>query len=99
MLLDTRNRVIATPMIYRGSLNAASMRIGEVFKAAIRANSASLIVAHNHPSTDPSPSAEDIAVTHTLVQAGKLLDIQLIDHIIIAQNRFVSLKERGLVFE
>ncbi len=96
MLLDTRSRVIATPMIYRGSLNAASMRIGEVFKAAIRANSASLIVSHNHPSGDASPSAEDIQVTKLLVDAGKLLDITVTDHIIVAQSKYVSLRERGL---
>jgi DNA repair protein RadC len=99
MLLDTRNRVLGTPMIYRGSLNAASMRVGEVFREAIRSNCASIIVAHNHPSGDPSPSAEDIAVTRALVQAGKLLDIEVLDHIIIAHNRYVSLKERGLGFE
>lgn len=99
MLLDSRNRVLAVPIIYRGSLNAASMRVCEVFKEAIRSNSAGLIVAHNHPSGDPSPSAEDIAVTSTLVKAGKLLDIEVLDHVVVAQNRYVSLKERGLGFE
>ena len=79
MLLDTRNRVLATPMIYRCSLNAATMRVGEVFKEAIRANCACMIVAHNHPSGDPTPSAEDIQVTKALVQAGKLLDVELLD--------------------
>jgi DNA repair protein RadC len=99
MLLDTRNRVMATPMIYRGSLNAASMRVAEVFKEAVRSNAASLIVAHNHPSGDPTPSAEDVAVTKALSSAGKLLDIEVLDHIVIAHNRYVSLKERGLGFE
>jgi DNA repair protein RadC len=99
MLLDTRNRVLGMPLIYRGSLNSASMRVAEVFKEAIRCNSASLIVAHNHPSGDPSPSAEDIAVTSTLVKAGKLLDIEVLDHVVVCQNRYVSLKERGLGFE
>ena len=99
LLLDTRNRVMSAPMIYRGSLNAASMRVGEVFREAIRSNCASIIVAHNHPSGDPSPSAEDIAVTRALAQAGKLLDIEVLDHIIIAQNCYVSLKERGLGFD
>jgi DNA repair protein RadC len=87
------------PKIYRGSLNAASMRVAEVFKDAIRANSAAMIVAHNHPSGDPAPSAEDVRVTKSLVQAGKLLDIDVLDHIVIAQNRYVSLKERGLGFD
>jgi DNA repair protein RadC len=99
LLLDTRNKVISTPMIYRGSLNAASMRVAEVFKDAIRNNSAALIVAHNHPSGDPAPSAEDVRVTRALVQAGKLLDIEVLDHLVIAHNRFTSLKERGLGFE
>ena len=99
MLLDTRNRVVATPMIYRGSLNAASMRVGEVFKDAIRNNAASVIIAHNHPSGDPTPSAEDVTVTKALCAAGKLLDIEVLDHIVIAHNRYVSLKERGLGFE
>lgn len=99
LLLDTRNRVMASHMIYKGSLNAASMRVSEVFKEAVRSNAAAIIVAHNHPSGDPSPSAEDIAVTKTLQNAGKLLDIELLDHIVIAHNRYVSLKERGLGFE
>ncbi|PJF49039.1 MAG: JAB domain-containing protein [Chloroflexi bacterium] len=99
VLLDTRNRVLGTSMIYRGSLNGASVRVGEVFREAIRSNCASIIFAHNHPSGDPSPSAEDVAVTRALVQAGKLLNIEVLDHIIIAHNRYVSLKEQGLGFE
>jgi DNA repair protein RadC len=99
MLLDTRNRVLAIHTIYKGSLNAASMRVAELFKEAIRSNCASLIVAHNHPSGDPTPSAEDISTTKTLVQAGKLLDIEVLDHVVVCQNRYVSLKERGLGFE
>ncbi len=99
LLLDTRNRVQGSPMIYRGSLNATSMRVAEVFKDAIRTNSAGIIVAHNHPSGDPAPSAEDVRVTQALVQAGKLIDIEVLDHIVVAQGRYVSLKERGLGFE
>ena len=99
LMLDTRNRVLGMPMIYRGSLNSASMRVGEVFKEAIRSNCASIVVAHNHPSGDPTPSAEDIQVTRQLISAGKLLDIEVLDHLVIAQNKYVSLKERGLGFE
>jgi DNA repair protein RadC len=99
MLLDTRNRVLSMVMVYRGSLNATNMRIGEVFKEAIRTNCAAMIVSHNHPSGDPAPSAEDVRVTKSLVQAGKLLDIDVLDHIVVAQNRYVSLKERGLGFD
>ena len=98
MLLDTRNRVISTPMLYRGSLNAAGLRVGEVFREAIRQNCAAVIIAHNHPSQDPAPSAEDIRVTRDLVQAGKLLSIDVVDHIVIAADSYVSLRERGLGF-
>jgi DNA repair protein RadC len=99
LLLDARNRVIGAPMIYRGSLTAASMRIGELFKEAIRNNAAAVIVAHNHPSGEADPSAEDVRVTRVAADAGKLLDIQVLDHIVIAQNGYVSPKERGLGFE
>ncbi len=96
--LDTRNRVMSTTMVYRGSLNAAAMRIGELFKEAIRNNCASIIVAHNHPSGDPTPSGEDARATRSMVDAGKLLDIEVLDHLVIGHNSYVSLKERGLGF-
>jgi DNA repair protein RadC len=99
VLLDTKNNVIRVVNVYSGSLNSAVVRVGEVFREAIRANCASIIVAHNHPSGDPTPSAEDVQVTRALSQAGKLLDIDVLDHIVISQNRYVSLKERGLGFE
>ncbi len=98
MLLDTKNRVLDTPTIYVGSLNTSLIRVGELFREAIRANCASLIVLHNHPSGDPTPSPEDVAVTRQIVEAGKLLDVEVLDHLIIGQQRFVSLKERGLGF-
>jgi len=98
LLLDTRNCVIGVEEIYRGSLNSSHIRVGEVFKEAIRRNAAAIIVVHNHPSGDPAPSPEDVAVTKALMEAGHLLDIQLLDHLIIAGGRFVSLKERGLGF-
>lgn len=99
MLLDTKNRVLAKPTVYVGSLNASLIRVGELFREAIRANCASLIVLHNHPSGDPTPSPEDVAVTRQIVEAGKLLDIDVLDHLIIGRQRFVSLKERGLGFD
>jgi DNA repair protein RadC len=99
MLLDTRNRVLATPVVYVGSLNMTMIRVSEVFREAIRQNSAAIIVAHNHPSGDPSPSPEDVAVTREIITAGRLLDIEVLDHLVIGQQRFVSLKERGLAFE
>lgn len=99
MLLDTRNRVLAVPTLYAGSLNTTMIRVSEVFREAIRHNAAALIVAHNHPSGDPSPSPEDVAVTREMIKAGQLLDIEVLDHLVIGQQQFVSLKERGLGFE
>jgi DNA repair protein RadC len=97
--LDTHNRLIGQPLeVYHGSLNTSLIRTGEIFREAIKVNAAGLIVAHNHPSGDPSPSPEDVAVTRALVEAGKLLDIAVLDHLVIGQQRFVSLKERGLGF-
>lgn len=96
--LDTRNRVRRVMRLYRGSLNQATVRVGEVFREAVRANAASIIAVHNHPSGDPTPSPQDIALTRALVSAGKLLDIPLLDHVIIGRGRWVSLKERGLGF-
>lgn len=98
LMLDTRNRVIDESTVYKGSLNSSQIRVGELFKAAIRRNAAAIILAHNHPSGDPAPSPEDIAVTRAIIQAGKLLDIEVLDHLVIGSNRFVSLKERGLGF-
>lgn len=99
ILLDTRNRVLDIRAIYKGSLNTSVVRIGEVFRPAVAAPAAAVIVAHNHPSGDPSPSPEDVNVTRQIVQAGKLLDIELLDHLIIGNGIFVSLKERGLGFD
>lgn len=98
LLLDSRNRLLEIREIYRGSVNLAQVRVAEVFRDAIRRNATAVIVAHNHPSGDPTPSPEDIALTRILVQAGKLLNIEVLDHLIIAGGRFVSLKERGLGF-
>jgi len=99
VLLDTRNRVLSIPTIYVGSLNAAAVRVGEVFREAIRASAAGMIVVHNHPSGDPSPSPEDVQVTRMIVEAGALLSIDVLDHLVIGHQRFVSLKERGLGFK
>lgn len=98
LLLDTRNRFVKTVEVYHGSLNASLIRVGEVFREAVKANAAAIIVAHNHPSGDPSPSPEDVAVTRAIVEAGKLLDIDVLDHLVIGRSRFVSMKERGLGF-
>jgi DNA repair protein RadC len=74
------------------------VRVSEVFKEAIRRNSAAIIVSHNHPSGDPTPSPEDILVTREIISAGKMLDIDVLDHLVIGHGRFVSMRERGLAF-
>ncbi len=98
LLLDTRNRLMDVDKLYRGSLNASMVRVGEVFKNAIRRNAACILVLHNHPSGDPAPSPEDVSLTRAIVSAGKLLDIDVLDHLVIGAGRFVSLKEKGLGF-
>lgn len=98
VLLNTRNHVLAVKTIYQGSLNSSQVRVGELFRPAIRENAAALIVIHNHPSGDPSPSPDDVAITKAIISAGKLLDIQVLDHLIIGQGRFISLNRRGLGF-
>ena len=95
--LDTRNHLIGDPVeVYHGSLNTSLIRVGEVFRQAIKVNAAGIIVAHNHPSGDPSPSADDVAVSKALRDAGALLDIALLDHLVIGRELFMSLRERGL---
>ena len=96
--LDTRNRVMSLSKLYQGSVNCSQVRVSEVFRQAIVDNAPSIILAHCHPSGDPNPSPDDVSVTRAIVQAGKLLDIDCLDHLIIGSDRFVSLKERGLGF-
>ncbi len=94
VLLSTKNEVLDVITVYRGTINASMVRVAEVFKEAIRRNAAAIIVAHNHPSGDPTPSAEDLRVTRECVEAGKLLGIELLDHLVMGQGRWVSLRER-----
>jgi len=98
VLLNTKNEVLKIVTVYRGSVNAAQIRVAEVFKEAVRQNALSLVIAHNHPSGDPTPSADDVAVTRELVQAGRLLDIEVLDHLVIGDGRHVSLRRKGLGF-
>ncbi len=94
--LNTRNQILDKQTLYIGSLNATHVRIAEVFREAIRRNAAAIIVAHNHPSGDPTPSPEDAAVTKRIVDAGEMFDIDVLDHLVIGKARFVSMRERGL---
>ncbi len=97
--LDVRNKIISAPMIYQGNINTIIIRAAEIFRPAIIDNASAILIAHNHPSGEPSPSPEDVRITHDLVQAGKLLGIEVLDHLIVGKGKFVSLKERGLGFE
>ena len=97
LALNTKNHVTAVLPVSSGSLNASIVHPRELFQRAILANCASLILAHNHPSGDPAPSPEDIALTRKLIEAGLLLDIPVLDHIVLGYGRFVSFKERGLI--
>lgn len=98
ILLNTRNHVLGIKTIYRGSLNSSQVRVAELFRPAIRENAACIVVIHNHPSGDPAPSPDDISITKSIIEAGKLLDIHVLDHLIIGQGRFISLNRRGLGF-
>jgi DNA repair protein RadC len=99
VLLDTKNRVQAISTVYIGSLNSSMVRVGEIFKEALKRNSAALIVAHNHPSGDATPSPDDVLVTREIVAAGRLLDIDVLDHLILGHTSWVSLREKGLGFD
>ena len=98
LLLNTRNQVLAVNEVYKGSVNMAQVRIAELLREAVRQNAPCVILVHNHPSGDPSPSPDDVVMTKTAVEAGKLLDIEVLDHVIIGERRFASLKQLGLGF-
>lgn len=97
LFLNTKNVVIAQETLSIGSLNASIVHPREVFRAAIKYSSASIVCAHNHPSGDPAPSPEDIAITKRLVESGQIVGIDVLDHIVVGDGRFVSLKEQGFM--
>ena len=93
------NRLTHECMVYRGMIDMVPIRLAEVFREAIRVNARGILLSHCHPSSDPTPSESDIRMTEEAIQAGKLLDVPLIDHLIVGENRWVSLKELGLGFD
>jgi DNA repair protein RadC len=97
VLLNTKNTVTGMVTVYAGNLAGSSVRVGEVFREAVRRQSAAMVVVHNHPSGDPSPSAEDLRITRELAEAGRLLDIELLDHLVIGHGRWVSLRSLGAI--
>ena len=98
LLLNTRNQVLAANDVYRGNVHTAVVRIGELFREALRHNAPAIILAHNHPSGDPKPSPDDVAMTQQAIEAGELLDVEVLDHVVIAHGGFVSMKQQGLAF-
>lgn len=97
LTLTTKNDLLGAHLVYQGTISSTPVRLAEVFRPAIIDAAASIVVSHNHPSGNPSPSPDDIRLSRQLVSAGKLLDIEVLDHIVIGHGRFVSLKEMGLI--
>lgn len=97
--LDTKNRVLGLSKVYRGNVNTSIIRTSEVLRDPVRLNAPTMVVAHNHPSGDPTPSPEDVMVTRNIREAGQMLQIDLLDHIVVCPGSYVSLKERGLGFD
>lgn len=99
VLLNAKNVVLACPTVYQGNVSTALVRIGELFRDAVRQHAAGIIVIHNHPSGDPSPSPDDLHLTAESVAAGRLLDVPVLDHLIIGHDAYVSLRDRGVPFD
>lgn len=105
LVLDTKNGVIGSELVYTGNVSASLVRVGELFRLAVRLNGSSIIIAHNHPSGDPTPSPDDLHLTAEAIAAGRLLDLPVLDHIVIGHTAigpdasYTSLRDRGIVFD
>ena len=99
VILDTKNHVLRVTTVYQGNVSASLVRVGELFRDAVRLSAASVILVHNHPSGDPTPSPDDLHLTAEALAAGRLLDIGLLDHLVIGHDAFVSLRDRGVTFD
>lgn len=97
IMLDTKNNIIGIKDVFKGSLNTSIVHPREIFKEAIKKSSSSIIICHNHPSGDPTPSKEDISITIRLKECSKIIGIDLLDHLIVGRNQYVSLKEKGII--
>jgi len=97
MILNSKNHLIAIHEVYKGNVKASTIRVSELFRSAVRENCPAVIIVHNHPSGDPEPSNDDIIATEHMVKGGKTLDIEVLDHIIVSDHKFISLKERGII--
>jgi len=99
LVLNAKNVVQRDVLVYQGNVSASMVRIGELFREAVRDNAAAIILVHNHPSGDPTPSPDDMHLTAEAIAAGRLLNIDVLDHVVIARDGFVSLRDRGVVFD
>ena len=97
IMLDTKNNIVGIKDVFKGSLNTSIVHPREIFKEALKKSSSSIIICHNHPSGDPTPSKEDINITIRLKECGKIMGIDLLDHLIIGNNKYISLKEKGII--
>ncbi len=98
VLLNTKNTVLRVATVYQGNVSSSLVRVGELYRDAVRLNASGIILVHNHPSGDPTPSPDDLHLTAEALAAGRLLDIELLDHLVIGHDAFVSLRERGVAF-
>lgn len=99
VLLNTKNVVLRVATVYQGNVSSSLVRVGELYRDAVRANAAGVILVHNHPSGDPTPSPDDLHLTAEALAAGRLLDIELLDHLVIGHDAYVSLRDRGVAFD
>jgi DNA repair protein RadC len=99
VLLDTKNHVLRVQTVYQGNVSSSLVRVGELFRDAVRLNAAGVILVHNHPSGDPTPSPDDLHLTAEALAAGRLLDIQLLDHVVVGHDAWLSLRDRGVAFD
>lgn len=99
VLMNAKNGIIGLSVVYTGNVSATSVRVGEVFREAVRTNAAGIVIAHNHPSGDPTPSPDDLHLTAECIAAGRLLDIDVLDHIITGEDCYTSLRDRGVLFD
>ena len=99
VLLDTKNHVLRIPIVYQGNVSSSLVRVGELYRDAVRLNASSIILVHNHPSGDPTPSPDDLHLTAEAIAAGRILDIGLLDHLVIGHDAYVSLRDRGVAFD
>ena len=99
VLLNTKNQVLGMETVYQGNVSSALVRVGELFRDAVRQHASSVILVHNHPSGDPAPSPDDLRLTAEAVAAGRLLDVPVLDHLVIGHDTYVSLRDRGIPFD